>query len=78
MVRTINKIIDGRLQAREFMTTTNSEVQPVNNRNIGSNNPPAVPDADYDIISIQRGKIRVWTSTKLPGTDRLTLAVVTP
>ena len=60
------------------MTTTNSEVQPGNNRNIGSNNPPAEPDADYDIISRQRGKIRISTSTKLLGTDSVTLQLVTP
>ena len=54
------------------MTVTNSEVQPGKNRNTGSNN------SDNKETSRQRCKIRVSTSTELPGTDRVTPPLVTP
>ena len=77
MVRTINKTVDGRQQSTEFMTKTNSEVQPGKNRNKESSIPPAEPEADYEETPRQRGTTRVSTSTKLPGTKRLTPTVVT-
>ena len=57
---------------------TNLEVQPGKNRIAEPGNPPADPEADYDETSRQRSKTRVSTSTKLPGTDRGTLPLVTP
>ena len=60
------------------MTMTNSEVQPGKNRSIWSSNPPADPEAEYEETSRQRGKIRISTSTKLPGTNRMTSPLVTP
>ena len=60
------------------MTMTNSEVRPGKNRNTGPYNPPADPEADYEETSRQRIKTRVSTSTKLPGTDRVTPPLVTP
>ena len=78
VVRTTIKTIDGSQQSREFVTLTNSEVQPGKNRNTGPCNPPADPVADYEETSRQRIKTRVSTSTKLPGTDRVTPPLVTP
>ena len=60
------------------MTKTNSEVQPGKNRNTGPSNPPAEPEADYEETLRQRSNTRVSTSTKLPGTDRVTPSLVTP
>ena len=57
---------------------TNLEVQPGKNRIAEPGNPPADPEADYDETSRQRSKTRVSTSTKLPGTYRGTLPLVTP
>ena len=51
VIRTINKSIDGIEQSREFMTMTNSEVQPGKNRNTGSSITPAEPAADYEETS---------------------------
>ena len=78
MVRTKHKTIDASQQSREFMTITNSEVQPGNNRNTWPSNPPIEPEADYEETSRQRGKTRVSISTKLPGTNRVTSPLVTP
>ena len=74
--RTKNKTIDGSQQSREFVTMSNSEVQPEKSRNTGPSNPSADPEVDYEETSRQRGKTR--TSTELPGTDRLTPPLVTP
>ena len=60
------------------VTMTNSERQPGKNRNTGPSNPPAEPEADYEETSRPKGKTRVSTSTKLPGTDRVTPPLVTP
>ena len=78
MVRTINKNMDVSQESREFVNITNSEVQPGDSRNTGPSNPPMEPEADYEETSRQRGKTRVSTSTKLPGTKRVTPPLVTP
>ena len=78
MVRTINKTKDASQQSREFVTFTNSEVQPGDSRNTGLSNPTMEPEADYEKTTRQRGKTRVSTSTKLPGTNRVTPPLVTP
>ena len=57
---------------------TNSEVQSGKNRNTGPCDPPADPEVDYEETSRQRSATRVSTSTKLPGTDRVTPTLVTP
>ena len=76
VVRTKHKTIDGSQQSREFVTMTNSELQPGKNRNTGPCNPPADPEADYEETSRQRIKTQV--STKLPGTNRMAPPLVTP
>ena len=78
VVRTINKTKDASQQSREFVTFTNSEVQPGDSRNTGLSNPTMEPEADYEKTTRQRGKTRVSTSTKLPGTNRVTPPLVTP
>ena len=48
------------------------------NRNTGLCNPPADRGVDHEEMSRQKIKTRVPTSTKLPGTDRVTPPLVTP
>ena len=48
VVRTINKTKDASQQSREFVTFTNSEVQPGDSRNTGLSNPTMEPEADYE------------------------------
>ena len=57
---------------------TNLEVQPGKNRNTVLSNPSAKPKVHFEETSRQRGKIRVSTSTKLPGTDRMRPPLATP
>ena len=78
VIRTISKTKKGSSQSGDFVTMTNSEVQPGKSRNTGPCNPPADREADYEETSRQRSKTRVSTSTKLPGTDRVTPSLVTP
>ena len=74
VVRTISKTTNGSKQSGDFVTVTNSKVQSGKNRNAGPGNPPADPQADYEETSRQRYK----TSTKQPGTNRVTPPLVTP
>ena len=78
VVRTISKTTNESNQSGEILNMTNSVVQPGKNRKTGPNHPPADPEADYEETSRQRSKTRVPTSTKLPGTDRVTPPLVTP
>ena len=78
MVGTISKTVNGSNQSGDFVTVTKSEVLPGKNQNAGPSNPLADPEADYEETSRQRSKTRVSTSTKLPGTDRVTPPLVTP
>ena len=57
---------------------TNSEMRTGKNRNTGLCNAPADPEVDHEKMSSQRIKTRVSTSTKIPGTDRVTPPLVTP
>ena len=57
---------------------TNSELQTGESRNRGLGNALADPDVDNEKTSRQRVKARISTSTKLPGTDRVTPPLVTP
>ena len=78
VIRTISKTTNGSGQSGNFVTMTNSEMPTGKNRNTGLCNPPAEPEVDHEETSRQRIKTRVSTSTKLPGTDRMTPPLVTP
>ena len=70
-MRTINK------QSRKFITVTKSDVQSRTTRITGSGTTPVELEEDYEGTSRQRGKTRVLTSKKLPGTNRMTPPLVT-
>ena len=55
------------------MTTTDSNVRSGTTRITGSGNKSVELEVDCEETSRQRGKIRVSTSTKLPGTNRVTI-----
>ena len=57
---------------------TNSEPHSGESRNRGLGNALADPEVDNEKSSRQRVKARISTSTKLPGTDRVTPPLVTP
>ena len=78
VVRTISKEINTPGQSRGFAIMTNSELQTGESRNRGLGNALADPDVDNEKTSRQRVKARISTSTKLPGTDRVTPPLVTP
>ena len=78
VVRTISKEINTPGQSRGFAIMTNSELQTGESRNRGPGNALADPDVDNEKTSRQRVKARISTSTKLPGTDRVTPPLVTP
>ena len=59
------------------MSMTKSEVQSGTDRNTGSGITSAEPEAGYEETARQRSKTRVSTSTKLPGTNRVTPPLVT-
>ena len=60
------------------MNMTNSEMRTGKNRNTGLCNASADPEVNHEKSSRRRIKTRVSTSTKLPGTDRVTPPLVTP
>ena len=78
VVRTISKEVNTPGQSRGFAIMTNSEPRTRENRNKGLGNALADPEVDNEKTSRQRVKARISTSTKLPGTDRVTLPLVTP
>ena len=57
---------------------TNSEQRNGENRNTGLGDALADPEVDSEKSSRQRTKARISTSTKLPGTERVTPPLVTP
>ena len=57
---------------------TSSELQAGESRNRRLGNALADHEVDNEKTSRQRGKDRISTSTKLPGTDRVTPPLVTP
>ena len=57
---------------------TSLDMRTGTNRDTGLYYPPADPKVDHEETSRQRIKTRVSTSTKLPGTDRVTPPLVTP
>ena len=78
VVRTISKEVNTPGQSRGFAIMTNSEPRTGENRNKGLVNALADPEVDNEKTSRQRVKARISTSTKLPGTDRVILPLVTP
>ena len=78
VVRTISKEVNTPGQSRGFAIMTNSEPQTGESRNRGLGNALVDPDVDNEKTSRQRVKARISTSTKLPGTDRVTPPLVTP
>ena len=78
LVRTISKEVNTPGQSRGFAIMTNSEPQTGESRNRGLGNALADPEVDNEKTSRQRVKARISTSTKLPGTDRVTPPLVTP
>ena len=78
VVRTISKEVNTPGQSRGFAIMTNSEPRTGENRNKGLGNALADPEVDNEKTSRQRVKARISTNTKLPGTDRVTLPLVTP
>ena len=77
VVRTISKDANTPGQSRGFAIMTNSEPQTGESRNKGLGNALADPEVDNEKTSRQRVKTRISTSTKLPGTDRVTPPLVT-
>ena len=78
VVRTISKDTNTSGQSRDFVNMTNLETRTGENRNIRLGNASAEPEMDDEKTSSQRIKARISTSTKLPGTDRVTPPLVTP
>ena len=79
VVRTISKEADTPGQSRDFAIMTSSELQAGESRNmICQGNALADHEVDNEKTSRQRVKTRISTSTKLPGTDRVTPPLVTP
>ena len=77
VLRTISKDANTPGQSRGFATMTNSETRTGESRNKGLGNALADPEEDKEKTSRQRIKARISTSTKLPGTDRVTPPLVT-
>ena len=78
VVRSISKEVNTPGQSRGFAIRTNSEPQSGENRSRGLGNAMANPEVDNEKTSKQRVKARISTSTKLPGTDRVTPPLLTP
>ena len=78
VVRTISKDANTPGQSRGFAIMTNSEPRTGESRNKGLGIALADPEVDNEKTSRQRVKARISTSTKLPGTDRVTPPLVTP
>ena len=78
VVTTISKEANTPGQSRGFAIMTNSEPQTGESRNRGLGNALANPEVDNEKTSRQRVKAQISTSTKLPGTDRVTPPLVTP
>ena len=78
VVTTISKEANTPGQSRDFAIMTNSELQAGESRNREQGNALADPEVDNEKTSRQRVKAQISTSTKLPGTDRVTPPLVTP
>ena len=78
VVTTISKEANTPGQSKDFAIRTSSEPQTGESRTRGLGNALADPEIDNEKTSRQRVKARISTSTKLPGTDRVTPPLVTP
>ena len=78
VVRTISKEVSTPGQSRGSAIITNPDQRVGENRNTGLGDALADPEVDGEKTSRQRIKARISTSTKLPGTDRVTPPLVTP
>ena len=78
VVRTISKNANTPGQSRGFAIMRNAELRTGENRNKGLGDALEDPEVDNEKTSRQRIKARISTSTKLPGTDRVTPPLVTP
>ena len=78
VVTTISKEVNTPGQSKDFAIRTSSEPQTGESRTRGLGNALADPEIDNEKTSRQRVKARISTSTKLPGTDRVTPPLVTP
>ena len=78
VVTTISKEANTPGQSKDFLIMTNSEPQTGESRDRGLGIALANPEGDNEKTSRQRVKARISTSTKLPGTDRVTPPLVTP
>ena len=78
VVTTISKEAKTPGQSKDFAIRTSSEPQTGEGRTRGLGNALADPEIDNEKTSRQRVKARISTSTKLPGTDRVTPPLVTP
>ena len=78
VVRTISKTTNGSGQSGVFVNMTNSEMRTGESSNTGLSNVPADPEVDSEKTSRRIIKVRISTSIKLPGIDRVTPLPVTP
>ena len=78
VVTTISKEANTPGQSKDFAIMTSSEPQTGESRNRGLGKALPDPEIDNEKTSRQRVKARISTSTKLPGTDRVTPPLVTP
>ena len=78
VVTTISKEANTPGQSKDFAIMTSSEPQTGESKTRGLGNALADPEIDNEKTSRQRVKARISTSTKLPGTDRVTPPLVTP
>ena len=78
VVTTISKEANTPGQSKDFAIRASSEPQPGENKTRGLGNALIDPEINKEKTLKQRVKARISTSTKLPGTDRVTPPLVTP
>ena len=78
VVTTISKEANTPGQSKDFAIRASSEPQPGESRTRGLGNALMDPEINNEKTLKQRVKARISTSTKLPGTDRVTPPLVTP
>ena len=78
VVTTISKEANTSGQSKDFANRTSSEPQHGESRTRGLGNALMDPEMNHEKTLKQRVKARISTSTKLPGTDRVTPPLVTP
>ena len=78
VVTTISKEANTPGQSKDFAIRTSSEPQPEESRTRGLGKALMDPEINNEKTLKQRVKARISTSTKLPGTDRVTPPLVTP